>query len=214
MLGREGLALAVPAALILHSLRDLALGDAPETTARAIAEGWSLDRKIADLVADYGIQAQGFPEELAAFAEAIILALPDETPAKKRAERIISRAFSDERLSRRVGVHQWDGVEWFNKEAAEALADKALLIAFIRDDGEKETLAELAKARKLVHAAYAASEYRADSLRTAYPAPAEPKATGKGTAPSKKPAPDKASTEKAPETQASKKQAPKKSGKR
>jgi len=208
-LEREGLALAAPAALIIHSIRDLALGDTPEATARAIAEGWSLDRKLADLVADYGIQAEGFTEELAAFADSIILALPGETTAKKRAELLLARAFSDERITRRIGVHRWDGVDWFNKEAAEAIADKAILIAFIRDSGESmtETLADLAKARKLIHAAYAASEYKAESIRVAYPAPKEKKSARKATAKPKADATGKRTaigTQNAPDTTAAK----------
>ena len=209
---REAITLAVPAALILHSLRDLALGDAPAATARAITEGWSLDRKLADLVADYGIQAEGFPEELAAFADSLALAQPGETPVKKRAELLIARAFSDERISRRIGVHQWDGVEWFNKEAAEAIADKTLLIAFIRDSGDtiKETLVDLAKAQKLIHAAYDASGYKAEAIRAAYPAPEEKKSARKAPAKPKANTTGKADAKAKSATKATVKRAPKK----
>jgi hypothetical protein len=156
---------AIPAALILHSLRELSASLTPGVTARTIVDLWSLDRKIADLAGDYGLEGPEFRDELASYTDTLFLAEDKPLPAKKAASGFLTRLFSDERLSRRVGVHQWDGVDWFNKEAAEAIAERTLLVAQIRD-GREKSAAEYDAARGEILKAFAESGYRVDAIPT------------------------------------------------
>jgi hypothetical protein len=156
---------AIPAVLILHALRELSGSLTPGVTARTIVDLWSLDRKIADLAGDYGLEGPDFRDELASYTDTLFLAEDKPLPAKKTASLFLTRLFSDERLSRRVGVHQWDGIDWFNKEAAEAIAERTLLVAQIRD-GREKSAAEYDAARDEILKAFAESGYRVDAIPT------------------------------------------------
>jgi glycosidase len=158
-------AIAVAAALILHSVRFL-LPKGDPAAARAAIDSWSLARKLADLVEDYGIKASGFGERLETFADALVLADLGGTTAKRTAA-LVSGIFADGRVSSRARVHEWDGVEWFGKEQAESLVDDCLLLKTL-GAGPKDSLADLAGIRTLAFGAFSASEYRVSSIREAF----------------------------------------------
>ncbi len=159
-------AIAVAAALILHSVRFLVPKGDP-AVARATIDAWSLPRKLADLVEDYGIKATVFAERVESFADALILADLGGTTAKKTAA-LVSGIFADKRLSARARVHEWDGVEWFGKEEAESLVDDCLLLQALCAE-PKDSLADLAGIRDLVIDAFSGSGYRVAAIREAFP---------------------------------------------
>ena len=165
---RPSLRTSIPAALILHSFRELCGGDNASDTARDLVALWSVDQKLCELALDYGVGSREFAHDLAIFADALILATKKAPSAKKLVPAMISRIFSDARLSSRLGIHEWDGVRWFNKEATEAVLESGLLIAIIRDAGAIKAHA-LSRARRLAFSALKESEYKAEEIHAAFP---------------------------------------------
>jgi len=165
---RPSLRASFPAALILHSFRDLCGRDTASFPARDLVALWSIDQKLCELAADYGVEARNFAHDLAIFSDALALATGKAPSTKKLVPAMIARTFSDGKLSSLLGIHEWDGVRWFNKEAAETILESGLLIAIIRDAGPIKAQA-LSRARRLAFSALKKSEYRVEGICAAFP---------------------------------------------
>jgi hypothetical protein len=95
-------------------------------------DDWHIDRKTRECLEALGIEA-GAAARFVDTAKALLkYALPAEDAAKTAraavaggraaldARSIVQTALNDEVFRRLIGVNEWDGIEWFNKEAFEA----------------------------------------------------------------------------------------------
>jgi hypothetical protein len=100
--------------------------------AGAAVDDWHIDRKTRECLEAVGIEA-GAAARFVDTAKALLkYALPAEDAGKTAlaavaggraaldARSVVQTALNDEVFRRLIGVNEWDGVEWFNKEAFEA----------------------------------------------------------------------------------------------
>jgi len=175
---------AFAAAAILYAMRDLASPGMDTGSFRALVDGWSLDRKIADLFGDYGSVGDLPPATAFSAMSSGISSLlglvdtqanpPDAAkngPAGELAAAML-RLAETEAVRRETGTHEWDGVLWFVKERAESLIDAAALCALVFAPvwraGKKERMPEdvssIAGARDWARDVVTSSGYRYEAL--------------------------------------------------
>jgi len=174
------------AAVVLYSLGDLIGPKTAGATVQALANLWSLDLKMADILADTGLDPAAALELLQVLKE--LLSVADTGITAKLLER--------EKIRTLLGIHEWDGILWYNKEMAEELADLSVYAAALTGlPGKKPSakplfspadwnadLASIAKLRKKMTEAFIESRYQVDKLSAAF----APKVPAKKTAPVKK----------------------------
>jgi hypothetical protein len=163
LLAKPGMAESAGAALILAAIRHVVGTGTPGTTARALVERWSLDRKLADIMAERGFDEVASLGNIRSFVEMLPLADVSVPKSKKPLEPIFANLLESERAKKIIGAHSWDGVEWFHKEAAETFTDIGLLAAYavgIPESVTETEIAALAKARKSIFEILLKSEYR------------------------------------------------------
>ncbi|HNY22409.1 MAG TPA: hypothetical protein PKO22_09715, partial [Treponemataceae bacterium] len=164
----HGLAVCAAAAAILDGLRDVAGTERPGETALSLVGIWDLDRKIQECVA----QATGATGITSAPAnlDAIrvftaLMPLRDSTKRKygKDLPRIYAAVLANPSAKNAIEAHVWDGIEWFNKEKAEALVDAVALAAWATRAG---WAIGIARGRRKAFATIAASEYKITGIPT------------------------------------------------
>lgn len=192
---------AFAATLILNTVRDLSGDKTGADTARALIDLWSLDRKAADLLADYGMAGSGALSRLRQLKEIPLIADIAKSGTHDPTADILRAWFDGESTKKMAGVHTWDNIVWFNKEDTERLTDLQLLLSALssrpaaspQDDKPpaakpkpavfswKEWNADLAafsKTRKTLLTAFAESGYQVEKLTARFAEPEKkPKAT-------------------------------------
>jgi len=91
-----------------------------------LTERWSLDKKAAELFTALEIES-GIATRILETA-LVVTPLIGGKPLPKagRAKALLLRILGADKARKAIGVHEWDGVEWYNKEAAEFVLDTAL----------------------------------------------------------------------------------------
>jgi len=187
------------AAIVLYSLGDLIGPKTTGGTIRALADLWSLDLKMTDILADEGMDPAVVLHYLQTLKELLSVADTGITAAVLEQEKIRSL----------LGIHNWDGILWYNKETAEELVDlsgfaaalaglpgkkaAAKMPEFSRTGWDAE-LAEIGKLQKKVTAAFVESRYQVEKLVAAFAPPVRTKKAGTAAKPAKDKAPAKAKT--------------------
>ena len=119
---REGIALA----WVLHALGDYLCPAEGAAGLRDLAERWSLVPKAREILAPLEIEAAPVIRILDSMLAVSHLS-DGKAPAKANmAKGLMLRLFTDAYAAKALGIHEWDGIEWFNKEAAELCVDCAL----------------------------------------------------------------------------------------
>ncbi len=115
--------------LILYTVRDL-IGECSNKEAPGeLIDLWSLDLKMADILADLGINGYAVLDSLRKMKG--LIGLSDS--------EITTSFFTSPKIQTLVGVHSWDGIQWFNKEMAEQLLELYITVrALIRNPEKKE----------------------------------------------------------------------------
>ncbi len=172
---REGIALA----WVLHALGDYLCPAEGAAGLRDLAERWSLVPKAREILAPLEIEAAPVIRILDSMLAVSHLS-DGKAPAKANmAKGLMLRLFTDAYAAKALGIHEWDGIEWFNKEAAELCVDCAL---HSMSAGLRPTLAlnetALRKLRKECRALIEESRYRKGELISlCTPAPRKKTAT-------------------------------------
>lgn len=115
----EGFAESMAAAIVLYSVHDCISGTERGRKTRELVDLWSLDRKMLEILADCGMNQPSIPETLATLKSYLCLANLPRIPPKDVARTILETLFTDGGTGKLLQIHEWDGVSWFNKEAAE-----------------------------------------------------------------------------------------------
>lgn len=84
-----------------------------------IIDLWSIDKKIAELFVSYGVDAFALQDILKNLREMYAFEDLNGVTNSTFIEKFIVYAFNSTNLKSYVGIHDWDGVLWFNKEAVE-----------------------------------------------------------------------------------------------
>jgi glycosidase len=162
------------AVLILQTVRNLiGIGTSGET-ARDLISLWSLDIKMADILADCGLSRKAMLQRMHDFKEMQVL--PDKDP---ETAPVVQTLFTSPSMQHKLGIHNWDGIRWFNKEGAEEQLECFYTIKAITGlKGKKKPqafssrrwnrdLRSAAKAQKTILALYADSGYKVEALLSA-----------------------------------------------
>nr|HPO01743.1 alpha-amylase family glycosyl hydrolase [Treponemataceae bacterium] len=133
-------ALDLAAAALCAGLRHLTIPPGNGTALADIVDLWSLDRKIADIFTDAGI-GDGKTEEVLGIMKKTALIFNERKTGKKMGcKDYAALVFAHPEAGALAGVHEWDGIQWFNKERAESIIDliaSLALIGTIRDQDSK-----------------------------------------------------------------------------
>ena len=154
ILARKEMPEVIGAALILYALTDIVGTTTPGATASELVELWSLDRKIADLMTDTGFDGETALPFLQQFGVLYCLADQVKGAAKNRIPSIIAKLLATEQTRALLGVHEWDSVEWFNKEKAEELVEFAITGACVCGTGSTTTANDSAATEKELESLY------------------------------------------------------------
>ncbi len=173
----EGVWLALIGYALLHSLGELTPTDEPAARARAFYRDWMLDQELRVVLQDMGLSPHR-ADQLAALVGALIgwqnWHLDSEImarPYSARPRRLLEGLLADEDVRRFLGVNLYQGVEWYNKEAMEALLHGLFTIAALElitapaDDRQvARTLVQCYDIIRILTAAHNLSGYRVDKL--------------------------------------------------
>jgi len=176
------------AAVILMTFSDLSGETNGGSVARKLLDLWSMDRKMADILADSGMDGGLISGRLQTLKTLLVLGDIGKAAKADSTNEILAALFTDEDTKRLMGVHSWEGVFWFRKESAEDLLTLLLSVSAILGlPGQKparaeklslpdwnEELVSLSKMKKKSLAAFADSGYKVEAL-LAEVAPAETK---------------------------------------
>jgi len=156
------------AACMLLAVDDLAYYTKSRYAPDTLAQYWQLDTKLISLLAHQGLLS-GSAAGMLDCARYICYAYGTKGRKKARRERIIARILHNEELAHRLGINEWDGVQWFNREAGEQFAaDMAELLYLYgakTKAGMKPASAEkYAALLQALHTNIEDSGYRVDSF--------------------------------------------------
>jgi len=165
-------------ALILETLRDIAGTATPGETVAGLIQLWSLDRKLAAIMAESALDAATARADLRRLTGLLPLVDLAAAPAKHRLALAATKLVDSDDARFLLGLHEWDGTRWFNKELAERLTSLALLMAQLDGMAEATTTALSRDIAALVEK----SAYRADYFASLCPPkPATSSATKRDT---------------------------------
>jgi hypothetical protein len=195
ILAKPAIAIYAAAYGALALLRDILGAGASGAEARALAEHWSLDRKLGECFTGFGIAADEAMRVTEIMKAVLARTSPvietPETPSPKTAPQSLSPAetlilenYHAEDFRKLLGVNLFEDVVWFNKEAfEEAIFYAPLFIALDSDagDGWLDRAAKIGTITEALTKAEAKSGYRLDGLLEALGPQALPeKPKGKG----------------------------------
>jgi glycosidase len=151
---------------------DLTPGDyAAQST--AWLDEWFLGRLIASALREFGLKEAAAWQAVSAvkMMTAQQAWLPFTAPARKRAARVVAQLLNDSSTRSYLGVNQYNGVEWFNREAFEETLAWLLVIEAVEASADGVDAAEAIIAAydviKQMQAAEAISEYQVEKLAEA-----------------------------------------------
>ncbi len=117
-------------AVLLFAVEDIAAHYTVESTTGRLVTLWRFDEKLAELIRQIGYEVPAVQNK----ADAVkYLFYVRNARGKKKVRRtgIVHRLTRDVGVINRLGIHEWDGIQWFNKEAAELLTDDMVGLLFI-----------------------------------------------------------------------------------
>lgn len=165
---QEGTDEILGAAIAVYALRDVAGAKVPGSAIRNLVDHWSLDRKAVEYLAGAGIDPHLAGGAIREIKELFILANTESFAKKDRIDHVVTALVSGESAAPVLGIHEWNNIRWFNKEAAEKLLAYALTLSAVagRSAGGEwnEILEPLSKAKKAILASFEASEYQTEKL--------------------------------------------------
>lgn len=129
--------------LLMLPLADLVKPSASGTALRSLIDLWSLDLKLAEILSDSGIEIEKAIQHLRKL-KALAGILETKKPKLKKKDDELSidaflpKIFCDPLIAQEAGVHEWDGKNWFNKEAGELLTNALFTMACICDLTERK----------------------------------------------------------------------------
>lgn len=169
-------------AAVILSIGEYADGSSAATALDDLLDRWSLPQKGTELLTAQGYNAREATKNLSAIFSITRIRETKPFPKAITAKEILYRLFSSPGARTLAGVHEWDGVEWFNKEGAEfaldiALSSLSVKLVPVTADLTEEKLHAL---RKEAYILIAGSRYRMGDLMSACaPAKRTVKATAK-----------------------------------
>jgi glycosidase len=165
------------AVIAIYAIRDIVGAKVPGAAIRSLVDLWSLDRKEAEFLAEAGIDARRSSGTFREIKELFILANTESFAKKDRIDHIVTTLLSEESAAPILGIHEWDSIRWFNKEAAEKMLSYALTLIAIAGRPEaragkpanlagdwNELLASLSVVKKTVLVSFEASGYQTEKL--------------------------------------------------
>ena len=117
----EGMPEAMAGAVILYSVKDCIPGTDKGRKTRGILDLWSLDRKMTEILADYGLNQQAVTRLYDMLKACLCVADMPPVNEKDLARAILEKLFTDSKTGAFLGIHEWDSIVWFNKDAADHL---------------------------------------------------------------------------------------------
>jgi glycosidase len=163
------LAVTLGGAIALYSLHDLLGPDVTGETIRDLVDLWSLDIKLQELIASQEeTDAARTRENLTILKECLVLADIKLSPKNRVVPALVTAFFTQDRTANLLGVHSWDGISWFNKEASERVLSLALVAAAITgkcDEPVQAFYKELGTIKKTILAAFGSSGYQTEKLK-------------------------------------------------
>ncbi len=131
-----------------------------------LVERWSLDRKAAEILGELGIDPRTAARILSAIVAVAPIFAEKALPKTGTAKAFAYRVFSLPSAVKVAGAHEWDGINWLNKEAAEFTLDAALCSACVGfwASQPRPSAAGAAKLRKEAFALLAGAGYKVSRL--------------------------------------------------
>ncbi len=170
--------LALISYALIHRLGELLPNDDPASRARERYHAWMLDEEVSEVLQAYGLDA--FQADQLALLVSILVGWQNwhlnraimDKPYSARPRELLRALLADEEVRQYLGVHRYDGVEWYHKEAMERLLHSLYAIAALEIVTEPEEAHDVA--RSLVHSydvirliaiAHDLSGYQVDKLQ-------------------------------------------------
>ena len=117
-------------AILLFAVEDMLVHYKSETTVSRIFARWRLDEKLVLIIRSAGYNV--LPVQNKADAVKYLSYIRDARGRKAiRRTGIIHRMSANKGVITRIGIHEWDGIYWFNCESAELLTGDITEMAFI-----------------------------------------------------------------------------------
>ena len=141
-------------AILLFAVEDIAAYYKVEASAGRLFTLWRFDEKLTEIIRSMGYDVPAVQNK--ADAVKYLFYVRNARGTKKvRRTGIVHRLTRDAGVIARIGIHEWEGIQWFNKEAAELLADDMAELLFIaaarpvkRAEYIKRTIAAAEKYRR------------------------------------------------------------------
>ena len=154
--------------VLLFAVEDIAAHYKAEAAVGRLFALWRLDEKVVELIRSVGYGIPAVHNKVDAVKYLFYIR---NAHGRKTARRtgIVHRMSVDTGIIARIGIHEWDHIYWFNKEAAELLADDTAQMLFLaaartvkRADRIKKTAASAIKYRNI------ATEFSAAIYKSGY----------------------------------------------
>ena len=117
-------------ALFLMAVEDIAVYYKMEDNIGRLFSFLHLDEKLAALIRSAGFAIEPIENK----ADTVKYLYYVHTARGKKTIRrtgIVNRMTQDPNVITRIGIHEWDGIKWFNRESAELLADDMAAMLFL-----------------------------------------------------------------------------------
>ncbi|ULQ59011.1 alpha-amylase [Brucepastera parasyntrophica] len=163
--------------LILYSVRPIIGSEASGEVLTKLIDLWSLDRKLADILSGYGKNGGHILWQLQKVKATCVLTGLENEPAP--ASDIMGALFTYDGARQFLGLNEWDGITWFNKEQAEEMINILTVLSAIfgipgektadnSPEGIKGHFKSVLDMRKKMGEILDGAEYQADKVTAEY----------------------------------------------